>query len=71
MSKESNSEFYLRSLWQLFLVFLVLKLIGQIDWSWWYVTLPLTAPLVLTLVVLGVVFVRARRVANKVEKTKK
>ena len=25
----------------LFLVFLVLKLIGIIDWSWWWVTAPL------------------------------
>ena len=25
----------------LFLLFLGLKLTGQIDWSWWYVTMPL------------------------------
>lgn len=25
----------------LFLVFLVLKLVNVIDWSWWFVTLPL------------------------------
>lgn len=25
----------------LFVVFLVLKLTGTIDWSWWWVTLPL------------------------------
>lgn len=25
----------------LFLIFIVLKLIGVIDWSWWWVTLPL------------------------------
>ena len=25
----------------LFLVFLVLKLTDNIDWSWWYVTMPL------------------------------
>jgi hypothetical protein len=29
----------------LFLVFLVLKLTGYIDWSWFYVTLPLWAGL--------------------------
>jgi hypothetical protein len=28
----------------LFLVFLVLKLIGQITWSWWWVTAPLWMP---------------------------
>ncbi|MEK6346377.1 MAG: hypothetical protein V4764_02795 [Burkholderia sp.] len=27
----------------LFLVFLVLKLTGHIDWSWWWVTAPLWA----------------------------
>lgn len=25
----------------LFLVFLVLKLTGEIDWSWWWITAPL------------------------------
>lgn len=28
----------------LFLVFLVLKLTGEIDWSWWEVTFPLWLP---------------------------
>ncbi len=40
----------------LFVVFLVLKLTGEIDWSWWWVTSPLWLPLVLLLVtILGVV----------------
>jgi hypothetical protein len=34
----------------LFLVFLVLKLIGVIDWSWWWVTAPLWAGFVIVLV---------------------
>jgi hypothetical protein len=34
----------------LFLIFLVLKLIGVIDWSWWWVTCPLWLP---TAIVLG------------------
>ena len=29
----------------LFLVFLVLKLVKVIDWSWWWVTAPLWGPL--------------------------
>lgn len=29
----------------LFIVFLVLKLIGTITWSWWWVTAPLWIPL--------------------------
>lgn len=44
----------------LFLVFLVLKLLGHIDWSWWWVTAPLWAPLAVLLVVLvGVLLVWA------------
>ena len=44
----------------LFVVFLILKLTGCIDWSWWWVTAPLWIPfaivaifLVFTAVVLG------------------
>ena len=33
----------------LFVVFLVLRLTGVIDWSWWWVTSPLWLPLVLVL----------------------
>lgn len=33
----------------LFVVFLVLKLTGNIDWSWWWVTAPLWIPLALLL----------------------
>ena len=32
-----------------FLVFLVLKLLGKIDWSWWWVTSPLWIPWVIIL----------------------
>jgi hypothetical protein len=40
----------------LFVVFLVLKLTGNIDWSWWWVTSPLWLPLALLLVtIIGVV----------------
>jgi hypothetical protein len=40
----------------LFVVFLVLKLTGNIDWSWWWVTSPLWLPLTLLLVtIIGVV----------------
>jgi len=28
----------------LFLIFMTLKLTGYIDWSWWYVTMPLWLP---------------------------
>jgi hypothetical protein len=36
----------------LFLVFLVLKLTGHIDWSWFYVTMPLWGGIALFLVVM-------------------
>lgn len=39
----------------LFIVFLILKLTGTIDWSWWWVTSPLWIPLVLAVTVLSIV----------------
>ncbi len=41
----------------LFIVFLILKLTGEIDWSWWWVTSPLWLPVaaVIGLFLLGVV----------------
>lgn len=39
----------------LFIVFLVLKLTGTIDWSWWWVTSPLWIPLVLAVATLSVI----------------
>jgi hypothetical protein len=44
----------------LFVVFLVLKLTGNIDWSWWWVTSPIWIPLlaaVAILITLIIVFV--------------
>ena len=37
----------------LFLVFLILKLTGFINWSWWWVTAPLWMPLLFVIGVLG------------------
>ena len=39
----------------LFLVFLVLKLTGVIDWSWWWVTAPLWIACGLWIVIVGLV----------------
>ena len=42
----------------LFLIFLILKLTGNIDWSWWWVTSPVWIPIALGVaigVVMGVV----------------
>ena len=43
----------------LFLIFMTLKLTGNIDWSWWWVTSPLWIPLVAAAVILGIVGVVA------------
>ena len=40
MSKESSSSGGIGVLGLLGVAFVVLKLMGYIDWSWWYVTLP-------------------------------
>ena len=55
MASKSNSGTGLSLSAVLFIVFLVLKLTGNIDWSWWWVTSPLWIPLVLALVVFAVV----------------
>ena len=44
MSTKSNSGTGLSLSAVLFIVFLVLKLTGNIDWSWWWVTSPLWIP---------------------------
>jgi len=49
----------------LFLVFLVLKLTGNIDWSWWWVTSPLWIPLALGAVIIGVVGIVAMMLNKK------
>lgn len=36
----------------LFVVFLILKLTGEIDWSWWWVTSPLWIPIAVVIVFL-------------------
>jgi hypothetical protein len=36
----------------LFVVFLILKLTGNIDWSWWWVTSPLWIPIAIVVVFL-------------------
>jgi hypothetical protein len=43
----------------LFIVFLVLKLTGVINWSWWWVTSPLWIPLALGGIIIGIIGVIA------------
>ena len=37
------------------IAFVVLKLVGVIDWSWWLVTLPLYGPVILLIIILIIV----------------
>lgn len=58
MSKSSNSN----SGWVIFVVsltiaFIVLKLTGYIDWSWWWVWSPMLFPLALVLVIAAIALV--------------
>lgn len=39
------------------IVFVILKLLGTITWSWWYVLMPFYIPLVIWLLISLVVFV--------------
>ena len=55
-TSKSNSGTGLSLSAVLFIVFLVLKLTGNIDWSWWWVTSPLWIPIALGLAAVGVVF---------------
>jgi hypothetical protein len=41
----------------LFVVFLVLKLTGEIDWSWWWVTSPLWIPIAAVLVLIVLILI--------------
>jgi len=38
----------------LFLIFMTLKLTGDIDWSWWWVTSPLWIPLAAGIAIIGI-----------------
>jgi hypothetical protein len=37
----------------LFLIFMTLKLTGNITWSWWWVTAPLWMPILLAVFIIG------------------
>ena len=53
----------------LFIVFLVLKLVGVISWSWWWVTAPLWISIcfgliVATILIIAKVIIRKKKIRN-------
>jgi len=46
-----------------FLVFLILKLVGVINWSWWWITAPLWGSLALVVATLIIVIIIAGIIA--------
>jgi hypothetical protein len=54
-SKSSSSGIGLTGV--LFVVFLVLKLTGNIDWSWWWVTSPLWIPVAILLSIMFIAII--------------
>ena len=62
MDKKTKNAFPLTTV--LFLIFLVLKLTNNIDWSWWWVTSPLWVPL-LFVVVFGGIFILVAALISK------
>ena len=61
MENQKNSSVGLSGL--VFIVFLVLKLIGQIDWSWWWITSPLWIP-VIGAILIGIIMVILREIVD-------
>jgi hypothetical protein len=55
MAKSETSSGGISAAFALFLIFLVLKLVGLIDWSWWWVTCPLWIGFALIIAVLLVI----------------
>lgn len=53
-SNLKGGSFFLEAL---LVAFIVLKLCGVIDWSWWVILLPLWAPIVLAIAVIAVIII--------------
>jgi len=55
--KLNSSPINLNILTVIFAVFLTLKLTGNIDWSWWWVTSPLWLPVVMLFTIISVLLI--------------
>jgi hypothetical protein len=56
MSKSSSSSGGIGPTGLLTIVFITLKLLDKIDWSWWWVLSPLWISFILFMVILGIIF---------------
>ncbi len=54
MENKNSYHYRDRTLSYLLVAFIVLKLCGVINWSWWWVCSPIWIPIVLTIIVVGV-----------------
>lgn len=57
ISKYATSDTGMGLMGAVFIVFLAMKLMGYITWSWWWVTAPLWGTFLFWFVVLSVIFV--------------
>ena len=55
MSTTTNSSGGVGFLGLLTIVFITLKLIGYISWSWWWVLAPMWIPLTIAVIIFGIV----------------
>ncbi|SDE73466.1 hypothetical protein SAMN05421544_12132 [Riemerella columbipharyngis] len=60
MENKTNSR-GLGFLGVLTLIFITLKLIGYIDWSWWWVLSPLLIPLIIGILILAPLLIYLRK----------
>lgn len=57
MSKQNTSSGGIGFFGLLAIVFITLKLMGYITWSWWWVTAPLWGPITIVLIIFAIVAV--------------
>jgi len=57
MKKTRIQNYGVNSLEVLLIVFVILKLIGVISWSWWWVLSPFWIPVILVIILLVIYFI--------------
>lgn len=57
MSEHTHRSGGIGFLGVLTILFIALKLLGKIDWSWWWVLAPMWIPISLVIIVLIIIFI--------------